>query len=158
VLRVANKSQEWARAVLDIEVDGATDYERAAAIIQHVADEVSGDENWMAEVVATPEVWGIESFTADGYTIRLVIKTRPASQFGLMRELRIRLHAAFVEAGLLTPGERWAHEAGHDVGVASTSASKTATKRKTAKPALAGEAPHDDRPEHPKRGDPGEAG
>ena len=59
----------------------------------------------MAEVVETPQVWGIESFTADGYTIRLVVKTRPASQFGVMRELRIRLQAAFAEHGIRWPGQ-----------------------------------------------------
>jgi len=145
ILRVANKSQEWARALLDLEVIGATDYEQAAALMQRVADEVAADEEWMAEIVGTPEVWGIESFTADGYTIRLVIKTRPASQFGLMRELRIRLHAAFLDAGIVLPGERWTHEAGHDVGLVS---SAHVTRK----------GPQDERPEHPKRGDPAEAG
>jgi small-conductance mechanosensitive channel len=148
ILRVANKSQEWARAVLDIEVDGATDYDEAAAVIQQVAEHVAADPDWMVDIVATPEVWGIESFTADGYTIRLVVKTRPATQFGVMRELRIQLREAFAEHGILLPGERWAHEVGHDLGL---------VVKDPAKPSVAAAA-QDDRPEHPTRGDPAEAG
>ncbi len=47
-----------------------------------------------------PEVWGVEDFGPAGITIRLVIKTRPSAQFGLMRELRGRLKAALDEAGM----------------------------------------------------------
>src|SRR6185503_842494 len=36
--RVANKSQQWSRALLDIEVSYLTDTDRAAAVIKDVAD------------------------------------------------------------------------------------------------------------------------
>lgn len=105
IQRVANKSQQWARAVLDIEVDVSVEYESTAALIQQVADAMASEDGWLTEVVDTPQVWGIESFTPDGYTIRLVVKTRPASQFGVMRELRIRLQRAFAEHGIRWPGQ-----------------------------------------------------
>lgn len=151
ILRVANKSQEWARAVLDLEVDGATDYEEATTIIHRVAEALSAEDHWVTDILATPEIWGIESFTDVGYTIRLVVKTRPASQFGVMRELRIRLKAAFAEAGILLPGDRWAHEAGHDVGLVERD--KAAAGRRGTGGAAASPPP-----EHPTRGDPAEAG
>jgi small-conductance mechanosensitive channel len=108
--RVANKTQEWARAVLDVEVDGATDYAVAAPLIQQVAEGMAGEEQWMADVLTAPELWGVESFTEAGYTIRLVIKTRPATQFGVLRELRIRLLRAFDEKGIVLPGAHWSLE------------------------------------------------
>jgi hypothetical protein len=110
IKRVANKSQEWARAVLDIEVDGATRYEAAAALIQKVAEGMASEERWLTEMVETPEVWGVESFTESGYVIRTVARTRPASQFRVMRELRIRLLDAFQEGRIVLPGAHWAIE------------------------------------------------
>jgi small-conductance mechanosensitive channel len=110
ILRAANKSQEWARALLDIEVDGSTDYDRVAGVVRHVAESVAADPRWMVEIMETPELWGVESFTEKGYTVRLVVKTRPASQFGVMRELRIRLLAAFREAEIILPGGQWSTE------------------------------------------------
>jgi small conductance mechanosensitive channel len=110
IKRVANKSQEWARAVLDIEVDGATRYEAAAALIQKVAEGMASEERWLTEMVETPEVWGVESFTEAGYIIRTVARTRPASQFRVMRELRIRLLDAFQEGRIVLPGAHWAIE------------------------------------------------
>jgi hypothetical protein len=67
-----------------------------------------------------------------------------------MRELRIRLREAFAEHGILLPGERWAHEAGHDVGLV--------VKDRTKPAAAAVAVDQDERPEHPTRGDPAEAG
>jgi small conductance mechanosensitive channel len=110
IVRAANKSQEWARALLDIEVDGSTDYDQVAAVVRHVAEQVAATPRWMVEIIETPELWGVESFTEKGYTVRLVVKTRPASQFGVMRELRIRLLAAFREAGIVLPGGQWSTE------------------------------------------------
>jgi small conductance mechanosensitive channel len=40
IRRVANKSQEWARAVLDVEVAYDTDIARAMSVIKRVTDEV----------------------------------------------------------------------------------------------------------------------
>ena len=53
ILRVANKSQEWARAVLDIEVDGTTDYEEAADSSSG-GGSLRGRADWMATSSAPP--------------------------------------------------------------------------------------------------------
>jgi hypothetical protein len=55
-------------------------------------------------------VWGVETFTEAGYTIRLVIKTRPATQFRIMRELRVRLLHTFEDRGIVLPGDHWGRE------------------------------------------------
>jgi len=181
ILRVANKSQEWARAVLDIEVDRSVDYEAAAEVIRRVAEALSAEPDWMAEILSAPEVWGIESFTEKGYAIRLVIKTRPASQFGVMRELRIRLLAALTEAHITAPGggrpELWVHDGdaavapdsqpsepeppskAPDLGAVeaaneATAAAPTPEESTPLTPPQTSSAP----PDHPPRGDPSGAG
>jgi small conductance mechanosensitive channel len=54
-------------------------------------------------VLEEPEVWGVEELAADGVTIRLVVKTLPAEQFKVLRELRIRIKQALDAAGIEIP-------------------------------------------------------
>lgn len=143
IQRVGNKSQEWARALLDIELDIDVDFDTVQRVVLDVATAMAEEADWSFDVLEPPEVWGIENFTAEGYVVRLVVKTRPASQFGVMRELRIRLKAAFDEEGIHFPAshpEMWVH-------------SEPTSVRVPVERRPSGETPA----VHPRRGDPSEA-
>lgn len=102
--RVANMSQLWSRAVLDIEVAYETDIRRAEGVIQRVADELWQDPEFQAgDIIDAPEVWGVQNLGADGVAIRLVVKTDPAEQWAVARELRLRIKEALDEAGIEIP-------------------------------------------------------
>jgi small conductance mechanosensitive channel len=103
ITRVANKSQQWARALIDVSVAYDTDVRRASEVIKTVADALWREEPWAASILDEPEVWGVESLGADGVVIRLVIKTKPAEQWGVMRELRVRIKDAFDAEGIEIP-------------------------------------------------------
>jgi small-conductance mechanosensitive channel len=103
VVRVGNMSQQWARAVLDVSVAYGSDLELAQTEIKRVADELWHDPAWAGRVLEEPEVWGVEELAADGVTIRLVVKTLPAEQFKLLRELRVRIKQALDAAGVEIP-------------------------------------------------------
>lgn len=104
IQRVANKSQFWSRAVLDIDVAYDTDLRRAEGIIQRVADDLWQDLTFTGgTIIDPPEVWGIERLGPDGVTIRLVVKTDPAEQWVVARELRLRIKDAFDQAGVEIP-------------------------------------------------------
>lgn len=104
IRRVANKSQLWSRAVLDIEVAYDTDLRRAEGIIQRVADDLWNDEGFTdADILDPPQVWGIERLGADGVAIRLAVRTDPAEQWIVARELRLRIKEALDEAGIEIP-------------------------------------------------------
>ena len=103
VLRVGNMSQQWARAVLDVSVAYGSDLDLAQSEIKRVADELWQDPGWAGHVLEEPEVWGIEELAPDGVTIRLVVKTLPAEQFKVLRELRIRIKQALDRAGIEIP-------------------------------------------------------
>ena len=45
-------------------------------------------------------MWGVESLAPEGVTIRLVVKTQPAEQFRVLRELRGRIKPALDAAGV----------------------------------------------------------
>jgi small conductance mechanosensitive channel len=103
ILRVANKSQQWARALLDLIVAHDTDVAAAEEVIKATADEVWRDPKWSTQILEEPEVWGVERIGPEGVTIRLVVKTLPAKQFALMRELRGRIKVALDDLGVTIP-------------------------------------------------------
>ena len=103
ILRVGNKSQQWARALLDLVVSYGSDLERAQQAIKEVADGLWKDPAWNGDILEEPEVWGVEDLGPSGVTIRLVVKTQPARQFVVMRELRMRLKRGLDEAGIEMP-------------------------------------------------------
>ncbi|QGG94512.1 mechanosensitive ion channel family protein [Actinomarinicola tropica] len=103
IRRVGNMSQQWSRALLDIEVAYGTDIPHARTVIEQVADEVFRDPAWTRTILEPPEIWGVERLGADGIAIRLVLKTKPGQQWGLQRELRGRLKDAFDAAGIEIP-------------------------------------------------------
>jgi small conductance mechanosensitive channel len=103
VQRVANKSQQWARALIDVSIAYGSDVRHATDVIKRVADDVWRDEAFTETILEEPEVWGVESLGADGIVIRLVVKVQPAEQWKVMRELRLRIKDAFDAEGIEIP-------------------------------------------------------
>ena len=103
ILRVGNMSQQWARALLDVSLAVDTEVDHAEDVIKRVADGVWTDPAWRGDILEEPEVWGVEKLGPDAIVIRLVVKTKPAEQFAVLRELRRRLPAAFAGEGIELP-------------------------------------------------------
>jgi small conductance mechanosensitive channel len=101
--RVGNKSQQWARAVLDVDVSYQTEIAHATDVIRATAQTVCEDPEFADSILAEPEVWGVEDLGADSVTIRVVLKTAPHDQLKVIRELRARIKGAFDEAGIEIP-------------------------------------------------------
>jgi moderate conductance mechanosensitive channel len=105
IKRVGNKSQQWSRALLDIEVDRDTDVTSAIRVIKETADAMWQEEGWRDAILTEPDVWGIEELGAQSMKIRLVVQTLPLEQWRVARELRARIKAALDQAGIETPHE-----------------------------------------------------
>jgi small conductance mechanosensitive channel len=104
VLRVGNRSQGWARAVLDITLDHGSDISLAQDALLDVAREVQSDPAFKGVILEDPEVWGIESIDAGGIVLRVVMKTQPLQQWKVARELRLRIKERFDIDGLRMAG------------------------------------------------------
>ena len=100
IRRVGNRSQGWARALVDVEVAYSTDLDDATRTIERVAHELYLEEQWAPKILEQPEVWGVEELGPDGIRVRLGAKTRPLEQWKVARELRARLKVAFDQAGI----------------------------------------------------------
>ena len=103
ILRVGNMSQNWARAVVDVSVGYAEDLARVKRVLGEVAHDLWEDEEYSEAIIEEPEVTGVETFTADAVTIRVLIKTRPLEQWAVAREMRQRIKARFDHEGIEIP-------------------------------------------------------
>lgn len=103
IVRVGNKSQQWARALLDIPIAPDADIEIAARIIGEAAAAVWAQEEGSADVLETPEVLGVEYLGPDAVTIRVQGKTRPGAQWRVSRRMRTAISVALDEAGIARP-------------------------------------------------------
>ena len=118
IKRVGNKSQQWSRALLDIEVDRDTDVASAIGVIKQTADAMWNDEGWRDAILTEPDVWGVEELGAQSMKIRLVVQTLPLEQWRVARELRARIKAALDEAGIETPRDTITYRRGDPPPVA----------------------------------------
>ncbi|MGB7979347.1 MAG: mechanosensitive ion channel family protein [Candidatus Nanopelagicales bacterium] len=103
ILRVGNQSQDWSRTVLDIGIAYGSNVGRAKEIMEQIGQDFDTDPEFGDKVLETPEVWGVESLSADSVVIRMVVKTKPGQQWAAARELRERIKAAFDANGIDIP-------------------------------------------------------
>jgi len=103
ILRVGNQSQNWARAVIDVNVGYSEQIPRVKRILEEVARSVWEDEEFKHVVIEAPEVTGVEAITADAVTLRVLVKTQPLQQWAVARELRARIKARLDHEGIEIP-------------------------------------------------------
>lgn len=109
---VANFSNEWARADLNIPIPYQADVDLAIRIIGDVAREMQTDEVWQTQILEDPLILGVDNFHERGMIIKLWIKTLPLKQWDVSREYRRRLKNTLEAAGIKIPstqGEIWLH-------------------------------------------------
>ncbi|MBM7504981.1 mechanosensitive ion channel family protein [Agromyces aurantiacus] len=103
ILRVGNMSQGWARVIVDLAVPYDADIDEVEATLLRTATEMAQSGKWRSRILEKPEVWGLESISADAMVIRVVMKVRTSSKDDVARELRVRLKRALDEMGLKLP-------------------------------------------------------
>jgi small-conductance mechanosensitive channel len=106
IRRVGNKTQQWARAVIDIGVSYDADVEIATAAIGEAATSMWQDDRWRALMLDEPEVLGVETLGLDRVTIRATVKTLPQERWRVAREFRARIMTPRTAAGIELPGIR----------------------------------------------------
>lgn len=103
ILRVGNMSQGWSRVILDLAVPYTADVEDVQQRMLATAVQLSEDPKWRSRILERPEIWGIESISAEAIVVRLVVKTRSAAKDDVARELRARLKRLLDEMDVKLP-------------------------------------------------------
>jgi moderate conductance mechanosensitive channel len=109
---VGNRTQMWARAIIDFDIDYRADHERAGEIIKETADRVWRDAGAPVRILEEPALWGVESLGDSSVVIRLAVKCAPAEQWALARLLRGEVKKALDAEGIEIPFPQhtvWVH-------------------------------------------------
>lgn len=61
------------------------------------------EQRWAETLIEVPLVAGVESVSGGVMTLRIIAKCHPGEQFGVAREVRIRVKEAFDDAGVRGP-------------------------------------------------------
>jgi len=104
--RVGNKTQGFAKAVVEVKVDYFASLDEVRAILRAAAAQVVADPVVGTYVHDEPTITGIEDLTADAITLRVSLRTAPAMQWDVARELRIAVRAGLAAAGVPLGGQR----------------------------------------------------
>jgi small conductance mechanosensitive channel len=103
ILRVGNMSQGWSRVIIDLAVPYDSDIDAVQAKMLETGTALATEPKWRSRVLEKPEIWGIESISAEAIVIRIVVKTRSAAKDDVARELRSRLKSALDEMDVKMP-------------------------------------------------------
>jgi moderate conductance mechanosensitive channel len=103
IRQVGNRSKEWARAVVDVEIAYKEDVAEVIPVIREIGAKLRDDPDLGPTILEDIEILGVEQLGSSGVTIRTFIKTQPLEQFPVARRLRQELKAAFDELGIEIP-------------------------------------------------------
>ncbi|MFC4948915.1 mechanosensitive ion channel family protein [Pseudonocardia sp. GCM10023141] len=104
ILRVGNKSQGYAVAVVDVPVAHNADIAEASELAGRVARERVAEPDLQPDILDDVQVLGAEKITSDGTTLRLTVRVNPGKQFAVQRALNAALSDAFEDASVPRPG------------------------------------------------------
>lgn len=90
---VQNHSNRWSRVDFQVEVAYRTDLDRALAVLCEEATRLS--EEWPERILEPPVVLGVDRLGNSGVVLRLLVQTRPLSQWEVRRELNRRVKNRF---------------------------------------------------------------
>lgn len=103
ILRVANRSQGWTLAIVDIPVDYDSDLDRVRDLIEKVAIDMDEDPTYDDMLLGQPQFAGVESMSGNAVVVRVTAKAVPEMQVQLVRTIRERIKLAFDRAGIIVP-------------------------------------------------------
>jgi len=103
---VSNLTKEWARAMVDIGVAYEEDLERAAQVLDQVAQQFAADPEYAPQLLEAPKVIAPLSLGDWAVTMRVMVKTLPGKQWGVGAALRRRLLIACERENISLPYPR----------------------------------------------------
>ncbi|MFC1416553.1 mechanosensitive ion channel family protein [Streptacidiphilus cavernicola] len=115
VKRIANMSQGWATATVEVPLGYHEDLVRVQELILRAAEDMAKDEPWSEQLWEPAKVLGVDSLGADTVVVQVAAKTMPGKAVPVARELRQRIKAALeadgVQIGKVSPPAAAATEA-----------------------------------------------
>ncbi len=92
---VSNLTRDWSQVALHVNVAYTEKSDRIIELLTQVGQELKNDPHWSNELVSDPQVPGIDKVSGSEVEYLMLVKTRPAAQYAVTRELRRRIKDCF---------------------------------------------------------------
>jgi moderate conductance mechanosensitive channel len=103
ITHIANRSKDWARAVIDVGVAYKENSEKVRRTLEKVAVSAKENDELGRAMYTAPEILGVEMLGEYEVTWRVIVDTKPGKQWEVGRSLRERIKAAFDEDNIEIP-------------------------------------------------------
>jgi len=94
---VSNMTRDWSQVTLHVSVDYSENSDRIVSLLKEVTESFYNDSAFRQDVVAEPQVHGIERVRGMEVDYLVTVKVRPGKQYGVAREMRRRIKTCFDE-------------------------------------------------------------
>lgn len=92
---VSNATRDWSQVNLHVSVDYSENSDRVVTLLKEVAESFFNDADYKQDIVAEPQVHGIERVRGQEVDYLVTVKVRPGKQYGVAREMRRRIKTCF---------------------------------------------------------------
>ncbi|MBN2580239.1 MAG: mechanosensitive ion channel [Pirellulales bacterium] len=103
ITTVSNLTHKWSRAVFDIGVAYKENVDRVMEVLMQLGREMRQDPEFSRDILADPEMLGVDAFGDSAVVIKFLINTKPIRQWAVKRELLRRIKNKFDELGIEIP-------------------------------------------------------
>lgn len=100
IATVSNLSRDFSVAALNLSVDASADPDRVLSILRSIASDVRRDPAFKQVVIADPDVPGLDAIKGREVIYPVTIRVRANQQWGVLRELRLRIIRTFEREGI----------------------------------------------------------
>jgi len=101
-----NMTKKFSRVNLNVSVGYGENLKHVIDIANKVCQEMAEDPQWKDDFITTPSVLRVDKLGDSGIDIKILGDTKPAKQWAIMGELRLRLKDTFDKEGIEIP---WPH-------------------------------------------------
>jgi small conductance mechanosensitive channel len=101
-----NMTRKFSRVNLNVSVGYGENLKHVMDIINKVCQEMAAEPQWKDDFITTPSVLRVDKLGDSGIDIKILGDTKPAKQWAIMGELRLRLKDTFDKEGIEIP---WPH-------------------------------------------------
>jgi small-conductance mechanosensitive channel len=92
---VSNMTRDWSQVTLHVATDYSENSDRVVEVLKELAKDIYNDPAFKDDIVAEPQVPGIERVRGNEVDYLMLVKVRPGKQYNVARELRRRIKDTF---------------------------------------------------------------
>ncbi|MCP5098291.1 MAG: mechanosensitive ion channel family protein [Chloroflexi bacterium] len=97
---VANRTRDWSRAVIDVNITYDVDVDRAVALLEEIGRALQQEAAYAHLLHEAPQVTGVEGLDDWAVRLRIIVKTEANNQWGIQRYLRRQIRDRFAAEGI----------------------------------------------------------